>query len=475
MSQEKGYFAPINRSKKLEFWRDIAIGTILIGFGIAIQFIPIASVVSVLLVVSILLLVNGLRGVFLLIRGKVIPHLRPQVIAQSVGNIIAFCIIVWFPLLTVNLIVLLGSLLLIIRGILAGASFIGNDYITVSHRRWLAFVSVVSIGLGLWMLTSSSEDTVLLLFFITVFAVLEGIDYLADAWAIRHTHETEETHEDAMLASVPSGKSKHWSSAFKHDRGLEATIPQHTSASKKPEAKTFRSWMSIDTKKYKRPLFVTPHPDDLEGFAGGLAYMLDNPVISVVMSGGNKGVFTKEFEEMPEDDYIVLRLDESIDAGKLLGVGEIIYMGYKDREVTCNEQSIKKLEQVVKKCKPDLIVSFEYYKFLTPYPHTDHIATANIVRNVVAHTSDTYTYDYLLISTLGPNCFLDVSGARKVKLEALACHTTQAGLNAIIFPIFERLFSRLWGLFTNVRYAEGYRMVQIPKMKQKLAVQKESH
>lgn len=468
MSEQKGYFAPIHRSHNIEFWRDIVIGIMLIGFGFTIQFIPKASVVSVLLILSIALLLNGLRGIFLLLGNKVIPHLRPQVIAQSAGNIIAFGVIVWFPVLTVELIVLLGSFLLIVRGLLAAASFIGNDYITVSHRRWLVFVSIVSIGLGVWMLTSSSEDAALMLFFITVFAILEGIDYLADAWAIRHIKETEQQYEDTILESMETDSAKQWNPAFNNDRGLIASVPQHKTASKKPTSKKFRSWLSIDTTKYKRPMFITPHPDDLEGFAGGLAYLLDSSVVSVVMSGGNKGVFTKEFEQMPTDDYMVLRLDESIDAGKLLGISTIIYMGYKDREVTCNEQSIQKLKRIVETYKPDLVVSFEYYKFLTPYPHTDHIATANIVRNVVAQTADTNPCDYVLISTLGPNCFLDVSGARKVKLEALACHTTQAGLNAIIFPIFERLFSRLWGLFTNVRYAEGYRMVQIPKMKEKL-------
>lgn len=470
MSASEGYFAPTRRTVQDEIRRDLIVGGILILFAIAIFFIPRAAVTTVLFVFSLLLLANGLRGVWQLSRGKIIPHLRPQVIAQTVGNLVAFAVIVVFPFFTLDIVVILGGLLLIARGLLAVASFIGNDYISVGHRRWLIVMAIFSFAVGIFLLTSNAEDMDLVVLLIAVFSFLEGLDYLADARSLMRS-DHQEASDSPVLSEAEIANNAKWTPLAKDDPGLETVVPTAQSANPKPTAKQMRGWLSIDTSKYKRPLFITPHPDDLEGFAGGLAYMLDSPVTSVVMSGGNKGVFTEEFMAMPERDYMILRLDESIDAGELLGVGQIVYMGFKDRTVTCNEESIEKLSKLFDDYKPDLVVSFEYYKYLTPYPHPDHIATANIAKNTVARKSEEFPIDYMLISTFAPNHFIDISGARKVKLEALACHTTQAGLNAIIFPIFERLFTRMWGLFTNVRYAEGYRQVNIPKMKEKLVVQ----
>jgi hypothetical protein len=46
----------------------------------------------------------------------------------------------------------------------------------------------------------------------------------------------------------------------------------------------------------------------------------------------------------------------------------------------------------------------------------------------------------------------------------LACHTTQTGLNGIIFPFLEKLITQIWGAFDGVDYAEGYRLIDIPKL-----------
>ena len=204
-------------------------------------------------------------------------------------------------------------------------------------------------------------------------------------------------------------------------------------------------------------MIIAPHPDDLEGFTAGLAYTLDSPVVSVVVAGGNLGVWEEEHAQLESQDYIALRLQESEIAARMLGVKEIIYMGYLDRGVVCDETGVERMLAQINMHQPDLIVSFEFYKSITPYAHPDHIATAQMVRNAVARYEQ--EADYIVASTLAPNYFLDVSDIRRIKLEALACHTTQAQLNSIIFPFFEKGITTLWGTFTGVRYAEGYRLI----------------
>jgi LmbE family N-acetylglucosaminyl deacetylase len=214
--------------------------------------------------------------------------------------------------------------------------------------------------------------------------------------------------------------------------------------------------------KYKRPLVISPHPDDLEGFTGGLVYSLRAPVISVVMSGGDKGRWQEEFEKMSPEQFMEVRLDESMEAAQILGIERILWMGYRDHGVDYSELAVQRMLNVFNYIKPDLVVSFEFRKPLSYYPHHDHINTALIVREALRRYVEAgNTADYFLTSTLGPNSFLDVSNVRRIKLEALACHTTQDALNAIIFPFFEKLSSAVWGAFNGVKYAEGYRKIDL--------------
>ena len=220
----------------------------------------------------------------------------------------------------------------------------------------------------------------------------------------------------------------------------------------------------LDLGKYRRPLVLAPHPDDLEAFAGGLVYQLQADAYSVIFAGGDKGVWGPDFATMDKTDYIRVRLAEAADAARLLGVTEIIYMGYLDRSVACSEAAIQQVLEIFRQIRPDLVVSFEFYRYATPYPHPDHLAAGEIVRRAVARYEDRDRLDFLLASTIAPNVFVDVTGVRRVKLEALACHTTQAGLNSLIFPFLEKLITRLWGAFAGVDYAEGYRLVNVAQL-----------
>jgi LmbE family N-acetylglucosaminyl deacetylase len=163
-----------------------------------------------------------------------------------------------------------------------------------------------------------------------------------------------------------------------------------------------------------------------------------------------------------------VRLEESEESAKLLGVNEIIYMGYLDRGLACDEKTIEQALAQLRLHQPDLVLAFEFHHRATPYPHPDHMAAANIVRNAIARYEQRDQLDYYVCSSLLPNRFVDVSATRRVKLEALACHTTQSGLNSVIFPFFEKMMTRLWGVYAGVDYAEGYRKVNIPEMIKRL-------
>lgn len=247
------------------------------------------------------------------------------------------------------------------------------------------------------------------------------------------------------------------------------TIEDYISSSSQ-QSRSFTNWNhlkpgeKINLSKYKRPIVLAAHPDDLEAFAGGLVFQLKD-LLSVIYSGGDKGVWNPQYRKMDKDEYIQLRLKEASEAGKLLGVSEIIYMGYLDRGIKCTEVSVRNALLILERYEPDLVVSFEFYRGRNIDPHPDHIAVGEITRRAVMMYKGKGSLDYIVMSTLFPNVFVDVSDVRRFKLVALGEHDSQDDFNSIIFPFLEKFITKIWGAYNGVDYAEGYRFVDSQTMK----------
>lgn len=469
MSSNPRYFRELDKDRATTTAFFVIRGGALIALALLVLIAPRTSFRFVIVVAAAVLLINGLSDAFLLFRGMVVPHLRPQVIGSAAGSIVAALALALFPVLALRLLILISAVLLIIRGLLAIISIgSGDDETPVSNRRWLVVTAIASFALALFVLARPFAETDTYVVFVAILLLFEGIDRIRNAWWLA----TANREAAASYAAMGAGTDSEWRETDIGGTSRKTTIADATAFKAQVGARqgrTFRSWLAIDTEKYQRPMIIAPHPDDLEGFAGGLVFRLKHPAVSVVVCGGNKGVWEDHFRQMPTDEYVEVRLDEAVEAGRLLGVKSILYMGYLDRELVCNDESIARIRHAVEAVQPDLLVSFEYHVALTPYAHADHIATGEIVKRVVAAYSLDHPVDFLLTSTFAPNRFIDISTARRIKLKALACHTTQRGLNGIIFPIFERLITRIWGVFTNVQYAEGYRRVDLNALRTKLA------
>jgi LmbE family N-acetylglucosaminyl deacetylase/uncharacterized membrane protein HdeD (DUF308 family) len=469
-----GYFGELTKGYTAKTWYYVLRGVILIGLGIGVFIIPRSIFIVLLFTLVAMLAIQGGYDVYQLMTGKVVPHMRPQVKAMAIIQLVAAGVLLLFTAFAIDLVVIICGLLMIVRGALALITFLTSDDISVTQRWWLIISAVVSFVIGILVVLSPVRNLELFVFFVGVFAILEGISLIRQADELAHNITVLNEYNKTLLGNITEEVEMVWT---ENPNGIPTgTIKVDASDVARPELKKSplgkRGWLTIDLEKYKRPVIVAPHPDDLEGFLGGLAFELPAPVTSIVLAGGNKGVWEERYIKMVEEtprEYIKVRLDEAAIAGQLLGVNEIIYMGYLDRGVVCNEEAIQKMLHVFEDIQPDLVASFEWRKRITPYPHPDHINTANIARNAVARYAKNHQVDYILASTLAPNRFLDVSSARRVKLQALECHTTQSDLNAIIFPIFEKTITRLWGLFTNSRYAEGYRWVNLSEIDAGLA------
>lgn len=215
----------------------------------------------------------------------------------------------------------------------------------------------------------------------------------------------------------------------------------------------------IDTTKYKKVLFVTAHPDDLEGFAGGLAYLLNKntKIYELIFSVGNKGRWEDKYLNMSERSFEHIRLTEAKKGAEVLGIVSVSTLHFHDRKIPNNHHSLEMLSKKFKEINPDAIFSFEYKRFHNFDPHPDHMAVGKLVQKAIHETR--IQTDFFVFTTTSPNCIVDISKVHNKKIKALNCHKSQKKVNRIIFPILDYIPSRLLGLINRSWYVEGYRQV----------------
>lgn len=465
------YFKELDKRYAQSRGAMLARALITIALGVLLLAAPRDIIEIALVVVFVAFLIDGLHRILGIVLGWTVPHFRPMNIALAVFELGVALLILLRPVTAVRLTATILSLLVIVRGVLILATLADMSTYGARQRMWMLFSAILSIIIGLYMLPHSPDDLQSFAGLLGLYVLVVGFEQLIRLGSREEaSQETAEVFETVLSHDID--KTGRFTPGPDPTTGpyMTATVQNIVANKPLPPRKTHSPSFGeyVDVFKYKRPLVISPHPDDLEGFTGGLVYSLRAPVISVVMSGGDKGRWQEEFEKMSPEDFMEVRLDESTEAAQLLGIERILWMGYRDHGVDYSEQSVLRMLHIFEYVQPDLIVSFEFHRKLSYYPHHDHINTALIVREAARRYIEAgHEADYLLTSTLGPNSFLDVSNVRRIKLEALACHTTQDALNAIIFPFFEKLTSAIWGAFNGVKYAEGYRKVDIRDLKSK--------
>jgi LmbE family N-acetylglucosaminyl deacetylase/uncharacterized membrane protein HdeD (DUF308 family) len=445
------YFRELKTQYINRWWISLLRSILSLSVGILLLLLPGTTTVAFLWIVGVALVFDALIIALPLLLGKTTTHVWKIVLAREVVQIILGVLLLIDVEVGIELFLLVIALILLFRAVIELISFVEQPATALS-RRWMLLLALLFFALAIRTLSAVFAEGVFLIDLIALYLIFEGVSHLVLGLRNRRDYQQVETYERALLAD---------------EAAPDANARQKLS---KPQPPPDRAFLlpHIAVAKYRKILVFSPHPDDLEAFVGGLAYRLSGEVISAIFSGGDKGRWAEQFETMDDGMYIRTRLEESEEAAQILGVREINYLGYLDREVPDNEEAVHKVLQMLNVHRPDMVVSFEFHKRATPYPHPDHLATANVVRKAIARYEQAETLDYFVTATLLPNHFIDVTGVRRLKLDALACHTTQTDLNKLIFPFLEKLFSRLWGTFSGVDYAEGYRKVNITALRERL-------
>ena len=225
----------------------------------------------------------------------------------------------------------------------------------------------------------------------------------------------------------------------------------------------------------ERVLVVTPHPDDAEIWCGGtLARWIRQgaEVYYVLCTDGGKG---SEKPGVTAPELAATRDREQMDAAAVLGVKEVVKLGYPDGELEDTGEFRKQLVREIRRVQPDVVLVTEPYRRNLAW-HRDHRVAGQVALDAVfpyardhLHFGELWSEEGLEPHKTGTilfwgaeqaDTFIDIGETLEIKLEAVQAHRSQVAEHPqreVIDYVMER--ARDAGAEGGCAYAEAFRKV----------------
>jgi LmbE family N-acetylglucosaminyl deacetylase len=187
-------------------------------------------------------------------------------------------------------------------------------------------------------------------------------------------------------------------------------------------------------------LVIAPHPDDSEfGIAGTVAAWAKEgkSVVYVICTNGDKGTSDLNIKA---EELAKIRVEEQLAAARVLGVSDVVFLGYPDQGLEDTADFRKELVRQIRIFRPECVATTDPYRHYIW--HRDHRITGQVTMDAIYpfardHMAypDLFAQGYaphkvkevLCWGTETPNYWTDISGTFDTKLAALACHKSQVG------------------------------------------------
>ena len=224
----------------------------------------------------------------------------------------------------------------------------------------------------------------------------------------------------------------------------------------------------------RRILCVSAHPDDNEfTIAGSVARWTreGRDIAFCLVTTGGAGVN----EHTPSSEGLIpIREKETRAAARILGVKDVVLLGYVDGTLEPTLAMRRDLTRVIRRYRPDIVVcgdpTVRYYghDYLN---HPDHRAVASAALDAVFPSSETsaifpellaeglspHKVKQVFISgALDPNVFVDITRTLAVKCRALKAHRSQVGKGEWVDQLLKAWAVRD-GKRGGLRYAEAFK------------------
>ena len=234
--------------------------------------------------------------------------------------------------------------------------------------------------------------------------------------------------------------------------------------------------MAENEEPFRRGMVIMAHPDDAEWTCSGTVakWCAEGwDVVYVLCTDGSKG---SSDPEMTSEQLIKIREREQRDAGKVLGLQDVVFLGYPDAYLEPTLELRKDIAREIRRYKPDVVITGSpardvergYY-----VSHPDHLAAGEAALSAIFPTArDRLTFPELLEEGLEPHKvrevwiagggdnadnYVDVEASMDTAIKALKAHVSQVDQeNADEWFQQGRIRT---GAKIGMAYAEGFKRI----------------
>lgn len=232
---------------------------------------------------------------------------------------------------------------------------------------------------------------------------------------------------------------------------------------------------------FQSVLVFCPHPDDAEFLCGGsmAKWASEGKEINVVIvTDGSAG------HNDPDVDIrwlVETRREEQRAASEILGVKDVIFLGYRDGYVEDSHELRRDMIREIRRHKPDLVVGLDpttYYFAQRYINHPDHrkvgeafLAAVNPgATTVPLYREELFDQGFaphriklcLLGFTTSPDYFVDITEFMDAKIAAISAHDSQMKNMDAVATIGNRVKEMgqmvAQASSQNYQYAEGFKL-----------------
>ena len=229
-----------------------------------------------------------------------------------------------------------------------------------------------------------------------------------------------------------------------------------------------------------RAISIHAHPDDQEFTVGGTLAKwarAGTSIVTVCITSGNAGSNEHTPESMTREALAPIREQEQREACGVLGVSEVLFLGYEDGVLEPSIKLRRDLTRIIRRYQPDAILcgdpTVRFYG-ATYMNHPDHRAAADAVLDAVFPSAETrLIFPELLGEGLAPHkvktvfihgserpdTYIDISPVLDVKIAALKQHKSQMGAWDPTEMI--TMWAREQGARKKIKAAESYRVMRL--------------
>ncbi|MBN1900139.1 PIG-L family deacetylase [Candidatus Sumerlaeota bacterium] len=218
-----------------------------------------------------------------------------------------------------------------------------------------------------------------------------------------------------------------------------------------------------------RILAVAAHPDDIEILCAGTLYKYKkqgHEIFLAHLCDGGKGHTT-----IPSGELKEIRKREAEQSAELLGA-EIFHGEFPDLELYVNEASIKTGVNLIRRFKPDVLITHSLRDYQSDHRNTAQVMIDASYPASLPHYNCEYeahpvSYPIFFMDCLAgidflPSEYVDISDEMELKKKMLLCHESQRRWlqehHVIDYIELMKKLSAFRGMQCGVKYAEGFQM-----------------